>query len=41
MGSSTEDSRFTAHYDAVRPGLAEFMRAAMHAYCDKQEGHGR
>jgi DNA-binding transcriptional MerR regulator len=33
-----EDSRFTAFYDAVRPGLAQFKRAAMHAYCDRQAG---
>lgn len=33
-----EDSRFAANYDKVKPGLAEFMRAAMHAYCDRLEG---
>lgn len=32
------DSRFTATYDKVRPGLAEFMRKAMHLYCDRREG---
>jgi MerR family transcriptional regulator, multidrug-efflux activator len=30
-----EDSRFTAHYDEVRPGLAAFMRSAMHVYADR------
>lgn len=29
-----QDHRFAAHYEAVRPGLAQFMRDAMHAYCD-------
>ena len=32
-----DDARFTAFYDKVRPGLAAFTRAAMHAYCDKAE----
>lgn len=31
------DSRFTAFYDKVKPGLAEFMRAAMHVYADGLE----
>jgi hypothetical protein len=31
------DPRFTAHYDETRPGLAAFMRKAMHVYCEKQE----
>lgn len=30
-----DDPRFTAFYDCVKPGLARFMRAAMHAYADK------
>lgn len=29
-----QDPRFTAHYEAIKPGLAQFMRDAMHAYCD-------
>jgi hypothetical protein len=29
-----DDSRFAANYEKVRPGLAAFMRAAMHLYCD-------
>lgn len=33
-----EDSRFTATYDNVKPGMAKFMQAAMNAYCDKLEG---
>lgn len=32
------DPRFTANYDKVKPGLAQFMRAAMHAYCDRVFG---
>lgn len=32
-----DDPRFTAYYDKHRPGLAKFMRDAMHAYCDKQK----
>ena len=32
-----DDARFTAFYDKVRPGLAAFTRAAMHAYCDRAE----
>ncbi len=31
-----EDARFAAFYDKVRPGLAVFMRDAMHGYCDLQ-----
>jgi DNA-binding transcriptional MerR regulator len=30
-----QDERFTAHYDKLKPGLARFMQAAMHAYCDR------
>jgi DNA-binding transcriptional MerR regulator len=32
------DSRFTAFYDKYKPGLAAFLRAAMHVYCDQREG---
>lgn len=32
-----DDERFTAHYDAVRPGLAAFLRDAMHAFADRQK----
>lgn len=32
------DERFAANYERVRPGLARFMKEAMHAYCDKLEG---
>lgn len=31
------DPRFTVNYDTVRPGLAAFMRAAMHVYADGME----
>lgn len=31
------DPRFAAHYDAYRPGLAAFLRDAMHAFCDTRE----
>lgn len=34
-----DDSRFTEHYDKVRPGLAKFMRKAMHVYCDRSAGN--
>jgi hypothetical protein len=30
------DERFAAYYDKYKPGLAVFMRDAMHAYCDAQ-----
>lgn len=33
-----QDPRFTAYYDQYKPGLAEFMRAAMHVYADAMEG---
>lgn len=29
-----QDSRFAAHYDEVRPGLAQFMHAAMLVFSD-------
>lgn len=32
------DSRFTATYEKVKPGLAHFLRDAMHVYCDALEG---
>lgn len=31
------DPRFSAYYDKHRPGLAKFMRDAMHAYADSLE----
>lgn len=33
-----EDERFTASIDSHAPGLARFMREAMHLYCDRMEG---
>lgn len=36
-----DDSRFTAYYDDVQPGLAAFMRSAMHVYVDRQEAAAR
>lgn len=32
------DERFTANIDKYRPGLAAFMKAAMHVYADRLEG---
>lgn len=32
-----DDARFTATYEKMRPGLAPFLRQAMHVYCDRQE----
>jgi DNA-binding transcriptional MerR regulator len=32
------DPRFTKNIDKVQTGLSEFLRAAMHVYCDKVEG---
>lgn len=32
-----EDARFADHYDQIRPGLARFMREAMHVYCERAE----
>ncbi|OEK00075.1 hypothetical protein BFP97_00450 [Roseivirga sp. 4D4] len=29
-----EDDRFKAHYDKVKPGLAEFLRKAIQQFCD-------
>jgi DNA-binding transcriptional MerR regulator len=31
-----DDSRFTAYYDKHQPGLAVFMKEAMHYFCDNQ-----
>lgn len=28
------DDRFKAHYDEVKPGLAEFLRKGIHQFCD-------
>lgn len=33
-----DDKRFTAYYEKVKPGLAQFMHEAMDYYCDKKEG---
>lgn len=30
------DERFTANFEKYRPGLAKFMREAIHVYCDPQ-----
>ncbi len=32
------DERFTAHYEAVEPGLAQFVRDAIHSNADRQQG---
>lgn len=32
-----QDEHFTANIDKVKPGLAKFMREAMHLYCDNKE----
>lgn len=32
-----DDARFTATYEKIRPGLAPFLRQAMHEYCDRRE----
>ena len=32
-----EDARFTSHYDRWKPGLAAFLRQAMHVYADALE----
>lgn len=32
-----DDPRFTANYEPIKPGLAAFMRDAMHAYSDALE----
>lgn len=34
------DPRFTATYEKVKPGLAQFMQRAMHAYADGLESNG-
>lgn len=33
-----DDERFTANIDKHKPGLAQFMKDAMHIYCDRMEG---
>jgi DNA-binding transcriptional MerR regulator len=32
------DERFAQYYEKIKPGMAQFMRDAVHAYCDKLEG---
>lgn len=32
-----QDKRFTAFYDKIKIGLAEFMRQAMNLFCDREE----
>ena len=32
------DPRFTATYDEIRPGMAQYVREAMHANADRQSG---
>lgn len=32
-----EDERFTAHYEKIRPGMAQFIQAAIGIYCDRLE----
>ena len=32
-----DDARFTAFYEKIQPGLARFMRDAMHVYADSLE----
>ena len=32
-----EDSRFSSNYEKVRPGGAEFVRQAVHIFCDSNE----
>lgn len=32
------DPRFTATYDEIRPGMAQYVRDAMHANADRQDG---
>ncbi len=34
------DPRFTATYEKVKPGMAEFMRKAMHVFADNLEANG-
>ena len=31
------DERFTSHYDQLAPGLAQWLRDAIHANADRQE----
>jgi len=37
---SVQDPRFTATYEAVRPGLARYVRDAIHANADRHEAAG-
>lgn len=30
-----QDDRFAAHFEAIKPGMARFMQAAINAYCDE------
>jgi len=32
-----DDPRFAANYEKYRPGMAVYLRDAMHAYCDAEE----
>jgi hypothetical protein len=32
------DPRFTAHYDGAEPGLAQYLRDAIHANADRAQG---
>jgi hypothetical protein len=33
-----DDPRFAKNYNNVHPGLANYVRDAVHAYCDREEG---
>jgi hypothetical protein len=33
-----QDARFTATFDRYKPGLAAYLRDAIHAWCDAKEG---
>ena len=33
----SSDTRFTATYDDIRPGMAQYVREAIHANADRQE----
>lgn len=35
-----DDARFSAFYERVKPGLARFMRDAMHVYADRLASAG-
>jgi MerR family transcriptional regulator, multidrug-efflux activator len=36
-----DDERFTANIDKHQPGLASFMKEAMHIYCDRMEAESQ